>query len=210
MNPITSVIPEHRARSERPAGAAAIIASAGGIPALIALLQSLQSAFPLPIVVVQHLPRFESRLDAVLSRHSALHVSWAAEGARPQAGGVYLAPPRMRLAVTAAGFALSPLSQSASSWLGCGDHLIESLVALYGSRTIGVVLSGALPAGIAGLRTISACGGYIMAQDRSSSGWFDMPAAAIDFGKADIVLPPQRLAMALNIIAGSWREEATP
>jgi len=123
---------------------------------------------------------------------------------QPLGGCVYLVPPGMRLAVTALGFELSPLAPGSASWLGCGDHLINSLVALYGSRSVGVVLSGMLPAGVGGLRAIKACGGFAMAQDRISSDHFDMPAAAIDFGKAEIVMPPERLAFALTIIAEAW------
>jgi len=107
----------------------------------------------------------------------------------------------MRLAVTAAGFQLSPLAAGSFSWLAPGDHLIHSVVALYGARSIGIALSGAMPAGVNGLRAIKACGGFAMAQDRVSSGWFEMPSAAIDFAKAEIVLPPERLASVLNIIA---------
>ena len=71
----------------------------------------------------------------------------------------------------------------------------------------GIVLSGMLPAGVGGLRAIKARGGFTMAQDRVSSGSFEMPAAAIDLGKAEIVLPPERLALVLTIIAEWWRSE---
>lgn len=109
--------------------------------------------------------------------------------------------------MTASGFELSPLPPRASSWLDCGDRLIDSLLALYGSRNIGIVLSGMLPAGVSGLRAINANGGFIMAQNEISSGCFEMPAAAIDLGKAEIVLPPERLALVLTIIAEWWRED---
>lgn len=207
MSQVVSVTSEIPRRSGRPAGVVAIIASAGGIAALISLLRDLPDTFPLPILVAQHLPPRASQLDAVLSWRSHLNVSWAAEGGKPSAGCVHLIPPGMRLAVTVSGFELLPLPAPASSWLGCGDHLINSVVALYGSRSIGIVLSGMLSAGVSGLRAVKACGGFTMAQDRMSSGFFDMPAAAIDFGKADIVLPPERIALAMNIIAESWRRE---
>jgi two-component system, chemotaxis family, protein-glutamate methylesterase/glutaminase len=204
MNPIASVTAKNPQSSGWPAGAVAIIASAGGIPALVSLLSALPETFPLPIFVAQHLPRYGSILDAVLSWRSRLNVSWAVRAGQPLGGCVYLVPPGMRLAVTALGFELSPLAPGSASWLGCGDHLINSLVALYGSRSVGVVLSGMLPAGVGGLRAIKACGGFAMAQDRISSDHFDMPAAAIDFGKAEIVMPPERLAFALTIIAEAW------
>ncbi|HEU5096818.1 MAG TPA: chemotaxis protein CheB [Reyranella sp.] len=201
---------EHLNCSGPPGGAVAIIASAGGIPALISLLRSLPKTFPLPIFVAQHLPRQPSKLDAVLSWHSQLNVVWAVEGDQPRKGNIYLVPPGTNLAITDAGFEISPLAPGSSSWLGCGDHLIDSLVARYGASTIGIVLSGALPAGVKGLRAIKACGGYTMAQDRQSSTSFEMPAAAIDFAKAEIVMPPDRMALALSIIAEPWQEQQHP
>jgi two-component system chemotaxis response regulator CheB len=205
MNSIVSVTPKHAQRSTPPLGAVAIIASAGGIRALISLLRFLPNDFPLPILVAQHLPlSVNSILPTVLSRHSFLNVSWAAEGGQALGGRAYLAPPGMSLAVTASGFELSPLAPRSSSWLGSGDHLMKSLVTAYGSRSIGIVLSGMLPAGVDGMRAIKACGGFTMAQDRISSECFDMPAAAIDFGKAEFVMSPQHMASALSIIAEGW------
>jgi two-component system chemotaxis response regulator CheB len=198
---------EVRRRSRPARGVVAIIASSGGIPALIALLRAVAHPFPLPILIVQHLARGDSRLDAILTWHSRQTVDWAAQGQQPQPDRIYLTPPGMRLAVTAAGFELSPLAPRSSSWLGCGDHLIESLVALYGAHTIGIVLSGALPAAVNGLRAIKARGGFTMAQDRGSSGCFDMPAAAIDFAKAELVMPPDRIARVLDIIVELWRSD---
>jgi chemotaxis response regulator CheB len=187
-------------------GAVAIVASAGGIGALVDFVHQLRPAFPLPIFVAQHLPRAPSCLDAVLARHSPLRVAWAAEGDCPDSGGIYLVPPGMSMRVLASGLELSALAPPSSSWLASGDRLIESMVGVHGSRSIGIVLSGMLPAAVSGLRTIRAAGGFTLAQSRLSSGYFDMPAAAIDFGKADIILPPARMTLALGIIADSWRD----
>jgi two-component system chemotaxis response regulator CheB len=204
MNPIACLTPQRSQSSAPLAGAVAIAASAGGIPALITLLGSLPNTFPLPIFIAQHLPRGASVLDQLLSRYSALDVSWAVQAGQPVPGHVYLVPPGTCLAVTAQGFELLPLGPKASSWLICADRLIDSMTDLYGAHCIGIVLSGALSVGVKGLRAITARGGFVMAQDRASSGCFDMPAAAIDFGKADIVMPPERLAFVLNLIAQSW------
>src|SRR5690242_16657271 len=84
-------------------GVVAIAAWAGGISALIALLRQLTAAFPLPIVVAQHLSRRASNLDWVLSCNCRLKVSWATNGERPNAGQVYLVPPGMLVEMTATG-----------------------------------------------------------------------------------------------------------
>lgn len=158
----------HR-RSSLPDGAVVVVASAGGIPALISLLGSLPDTFPLPIFVAQHLARCPSALDQILGWHCALSVSWATQGVQPRQGRVDLVPPGMQLSVTAAGFQVSQLAPLSSSWLPSGDHLINSVAALYGARSIGIALSGAMPAGVNGLRAVKACGGFAMARDRTSS-----------------------------------------
>jgi two-component system chemotaxis response regulator CheB len=71
---------------------------------------------------------------------------------------------------------------------------------VYGGRAISVVLSGFLSDGAKGTAAIRASGGLTMAQDQTSSEFFDMPSAAIDFGKAEIVLPPRRMALALSLL----------
>jgi two-component system chemotaxis response regulator CheB len=119
---------------------------------------------------------------------------------------VYLVPPGMRLGVTAAGFAVSELAPHSASWLASADDLIDSVANVYGARSIGVVLSGTMPAGLNGLRAIKKCGGFAIAQNGASSECFEMPAAAIDFAKADIVMPPERMASVLQIIAQGWRD----
>lgn len=62
-------------RSDPRTGAVAIVASAGGIPALISLLHALPDTFPLPILVAQHLAPLTSGLDRILSWNSLLNVS---------------------------------------------------------------------------------------------------------------------------------------
>jgi chemotaxis response regulator CheB len=63
-----------------------------------------------------------------------------------------------------------------------------------------------MQAGIEGLRAVKACGGFATAQDRTSSEWFEMLSAAIDLAKAEIVMPPRRMASMLNIIAEWWQD----
>ena len=133
-------------------------------------------------------------------------MAWARDAAQPRQGHVHLVPPGTRLSVTAEGFQVSQLAPSSLSWLASGDDLISSLAMLYGPRSIAIVLSGATAAGVNGLRAVKACGGFAIAQDRVSSQHFEMPSAAIDWGKAEIVMPPQRIASALKIIAQLWDE----
>jgi chemotaxis response regulator CheB len=82
--------------------------------------------------------------------------------------------------------------------------MIQSLVSTFGQKTVAIVLSGMLPAGVDGVRSVRAAGGITMAQDRSSASDFEMPSAAIDYGKAEIVAPPWRMAEMLRLIAEDW------
>jgi len=186
-------------------GAVVIVASAGGIKALKALLSALPRTFSLPIFVAQHLaPTAPSLLPTILQWRSSLTVAWATDGTYPHQGWVYVAPPGTCLRFAAEGFSITRLDKSSSSWLRSADDLIISVVQHYGARTIAVVLSGSMAAGVAGLRMVKASGGITMAQNQISSSHFDMPRAAIDFAKADFVTSPSRMATVLAVAAEQW------
>jgi two-component system, chemotaxis family, protein-glutamate methylesterase/glutaminase len=188
--------------------AIAIIGSAGGIPAMIDLLAVLPADFPIPIILAQHLAReAPSILPDILSYRSRLRAKWAEPGEVPMPGVVYVVPAGRQLKVTAAGFASAALSACPRDWVNVPDLLLRSMAEFYGAGAIGIALSGMLPVGIAGFRAIYDGGGITMAQSERSSRFFDMPCAAIDLGRIDIVLSPARIAEALIALA-SERETA--
>jgi two-component system chemotaxis response regulator CheB len=200
-----SVAPSNRLASQRSyCGAIGIVASAGGIPALIDLLGGLNRRFPLPIFVAQHLPRTFSNLDTILSSRCSLQVRWAKSDNSEELSGVTLAVPGTGIRLTPTGIRIDRLALPPSSWLPSGDRMIQSLVSTFGQKTVAIVLSGMLPAGVDGVRSVRAAGGITMAQDRSSASDFEMPSAAIDYGKAEIVAPPWRMAEMLRLIAEDW------
>jgi len=67
-----------------------------------------------------------------------------------------------------------------------------------------MVLSGSMAAGIEGFRQVNIVGGVTMAQSQSTSEMFEMPSAAIDFGKAEIVASPKMMAAIIEVIAAQW------
>ena len=186
-------------------GAVAIVSSAGGIGPLIEVLSSLPEHFPLPIFVAQHLARnAASVLPSILSWHAGRrNIRWASSGDIPRHETVYVVPPGSSLAVRPNGFLISALGSNPTRWLRSPDVLLQSLVDLYGAGTVAITLSGMMPAGVNGLRAVRAAGGITMAQSQATSMHFDMPRAATDFGKADAVFPPKRMAQALAVIAKS-------
>ncbi|MCA1453087.1 chemotaxis protein CheB [Bradyrhizobium sp. BRP22] len=184
--------------------AVGVIASAGGIRATIELLSSLAATFYPPIIVAQHLPRTASSLDQVLGWHTKRKVCWAEEGERPVFGQVYLCRPGVSVQLTHEGFRLRPLAGNPSSWLQLPDDLLRSMSETYGNRLAAIVLSGALPTGLRGLKQVRASGGILMAQSRTSSRDFAMPCAAIEIGKVEIFTSPSRMAGMLEIISEQW------
>jgi two-component system chemotaxis response regulator CheB len=181
--------------------AVAIVASAGGIEALFQLLSALPRDFEPPIIVAQHLARnAASMLADVLRWRAGVHACWAEEGRRPRRRTVHIVPPGTSMAVTPQGFSLTKLAPVSASWLTAPDRLLTSLASTYRSGAVAVFLSGMLPVGLEGLKSIRSAGGTVMAQNESSSSFFDMPAAAADFGKAEIRMAPHQLADALEIL----------
>lgn len=182
-----------------------MIASAGGIPALIEIISALRPDFPIPLFIAQHLPRVPLPLDKTLACYTSLPVRWAEAGPLTSLKGIYLAPPGTGILLTLTGIEIDELPAPSASWLASGDQMIRSIFARFGSRTAAIVLSGMLPAGIEGIRVVRQGGGVTMAQDRNSRR-FEMPSAAIDFGKAEIICAPAGIARVLNMLPDLWEE----
>ncbi len=178
---------------------AVIAASAGGMAALFELLAELPSSFPLPIVVVlHHSPEFPSMLPSVLGRRTELRVKWAEHGEKPLPGVVYVAPARCQLTIAAdRAMALHP---GRARFRPHADPLFESAARVFGAGTIGIVLSGVLDDGTRGAAAVRAAGGVAMAQCETSSEFFDMPASARDFGRAELIANPLRMATYLMLM----------
>ncbi len=177
-------------------------ASAGGILALGQILGALPPSFPLPILVVLHLSRtLPSRLPAVLGYRTRLSVAWAEDGEIARPGHVHVAPRDRHLTVDLEGRLRLCSSPPLRWWRPAVDKLFASAAASFGPRAVAVVLSGVLTDGAAGIAAVCAAGGITMAQDEASAGHFDMPAAAIDLGRADIVFSPRKIAEALQVLA---------
>ena len=79
------------------------------------------------------------------------------------------------------------------------DALFESLATHLADRAVTIVLSGVLGDGAAGTLAVRMAGGLTMAQNEATSDFFEMPSAAIDYGKAELIFDPTGLARAVNI-----------
>jgi two-component system chemotaxis response regulator CheB len=162
--------------------------SAGGIEALSALVAALPEDLAACVCVVQHLSSsHESFLPRILGQAGTLPVTFATAGAPLTAGRIYVAPPDRHLVVDGRQLQVV-MGPRENNFRPAVDPLFRSAALAHGERVIGVVLSGALDCGTAGLLAIKRCGGVALVQDPDEALVADMPRNAIDNVPVDAVL----------------------
>jgi two-component system chemotaxis response regulator CheB len=173
--------------------AVVIGSSTGGPNALTAILESLPGDFPVPVLIVQHLPEnFTTFLAKRLDTVSALHVREATHRTLVKPGFVWIAPGNLHIEtrMTSRGIELAttdgPLVNSCKP---AADVLFRSAAGCYGSSVLAVVLTGMGQDGLEGCRAISAAGGQVVVQDRATSVVWGMPGQVAGAGLAESVLP---------------------
>jgi two-component system chemotaxis response regulator CheB len=181
--------------STRPVRVIAIGASTGGPPALEAVLASLPASFPIPILVVQHMPPgFIGGLVRWLDSRVELPVGLAHAG-EPLAPGAHFADDGAHLVLEPdgrIGRAIEPDARHRPSV----DELLASVARVAGPEGAAVVLTGMGRDGAQGVASMCAAGGLVIAQDEASSAVFGMPRGAVDAG-AQRVMALERIGPAL-------------
>ena len=177
----------------------AIAASAGGIEALSTILSQLPADFPIAIAVVQHIPAHRQNLIAtILNRRTALLVKEAEEGEPLNPGTVYIAVPNFHLRVELDKTIGFSQSEKIHFLRPAAEILFSTVAEVYKERAIAVVLTGGDSDGAKGVKILNQAGSKVIAQDRATSAVFGMPAAAIETGCVDWVLPLTQIATALK------------
>lgn len=175
----------------------AVGASAGGPSALSTLLAGLPMGLPVPVVIVQHMPgEFVTGLARWLKKVTPLPVDIAQHNRVLRPGIVYLSPGDSHLAVNRQGALLvaNLLPEPGGyRYQPAVDVLFESVAAACGAAAVGIILTGMGDDGAAGLLAMRQAGAHTFAQDQASCTVFGMPAAAIERGAVEQVLPLERL-----------------
>jgi two-component system, chemotaxis family, protein-glutamate methylesterase/glutaminase len=171
----------------------AIGGSSGATVALKQLLGGLAPDLPAAIFVVLHVPSHGiGILSTVAASAGKLPVREAEDGLPIENGYIYLAPPDRHLLLTKNRMVLGrgPRENMVRPAI---DPLFRSAALHYGPRVIGVVLSGLLSDGAAGLNAIKRCGGVALVQDPSDALAGEMPKRALDATTTDLCVPGARL-----------------
>jgi len=183
-------------------GGTAVVAigtSTGGPKALQDMLPMLPKEFPVPILIVQHMPAaFTKPFSERLNETCRLEVVEASEGEPLRPGKAYLAPGGLHMKLKRIG----PieigvkLDHEPSDYIHrpSVDVMMNSVAEFYPGRCIGVIMTGMGADGKEGMTKIKATGGKTLAQDEDSCIVYGMPKAVVDAGLADRVVSLERLA----------------
>ena len=169
-------------------------ASAGGVSVLLELVRALPADFPAAVFIVQHIPGYAvSYLAELLDKASPLPARHPAPGEVVRPGTIYVAPPDHHLLVEG-NHVLATRGPKENRFRPSVDALFRSAAYTYGSRVIGVVLTGYLDDGTSGLWTVQRLGGLTVVQDPQEAYVPDMPNNALKYVKPDYVVPQPELA----------------
>ena len=174
-------------------------ASAGGMEALKNLLPVFPPAFPVPIVIVQHISSLSNGfMIQYLNSISSVRVKEAEEKESLCAGTVYFAPPNYHLLIEDDQTLSLTVEKKVNYARPSIDVLFESAAYTYGNALIGVVLTGANNDGAKGLATIKKAGGYTIVQSPETAYSDSMPRSAIGAATPDMIIPIEEIAIVLR------------
>lgn len=184
-------------------------ASAGGVEALSKLIKELPSDLPAALFVVLHIPaKGPSVLPQILNRAGKLKAAHFRDGEEIKYGNIYVAPPGQHLLVKRGHISLAPGAKE-NGHRPAVDPLFRTAARAYGRRVVGVVLSGGLDDGTAGLMAVKKQGGVAVVQNPEDALFAGMPSSAIENVAVDYILPLSEIAPILIKLAYHPVEEDT-
>ncbi len=196
IRPAAPKVPPRRVPTRPLVGKKEVVAigvSTGGPKALAEVIPRLPANFPVPILIVQHMPPiFTAQLAQRLDQLSALKVVEAGEGNPLAPGKVFIAPGDFHMEVKVRGGAKVIHLHKGPPENSCRpavDVLFRSVAQVFGGKSVGVILTGMGHDGLAGAKLMKEQGALIIAQDEATSVVYGMPRAVVEAGLADYVLP---------------------
>ena len=187
----------------------AIGSSTGGPDALTSLLPQLPASFPVPVVIVQHMPPVFTRMFAQrLDGKCALQVKEAEDGDLVRPGRVLIAPGDRHMELARVGASVVARLTSAPPENFCRpavDVLFRSAAHLHGASVLSVVLTGMGADGARGAEVLRRAGAEVVVQDEASSVVWGMPGAVVSAGLAHRVLPLSAVAQDVCAVVARGR-----
>ncbi len=182
----------------------AIGSSTGGPNALQELLTEIPADFPVPILVVQHMPPvFTKHLADRLNQLSHVSVREAEHGDVIGPGGVWIAPGDSHMTVQKVDKTLKIKLDQGPPENSCRpavDVLFRSCSKVFGQNTLSIVLTGMGRDGLRGAEAVRIAGGKVLAQDEASSVVWGMPRAVAESGLANAIIPPNQMRQHISQI----------
>jgi two-component system, chemotaxis family, protein-glutamate methylesterase/glutaminase len=209
--PVTTIRPAPTAagsRSRQPVDVVALGLSTGGPNALAALLSRFSTQFPIPILIVQHMPPIFTRLLAErLATQTQLPVAEATAGEILRPGHIRIAPGGSHLIVERQANQVRLQLTQAEPENSCRpavDVLLRSVAEVYRATALAVIMTGMGQDGLRGCEAIRKHGGQILVQDEASSVVWGMPGFVVKNGLADaqIALPHLAREILLRVQSG--------
>ena len=182
---------------DKPRAIVGIGASAGGLNALRRVVAQLPSDFPAAVVVVSHFPEYGfSALPGILQRSGSLPASHVERNETLSGGRIFVAPPGRHTYVTDGRLQLN-VGPHENGQRPSIDVLFRSVALSYRQHAVGVILSGMLDDGAAGLRSIVRAGGRAVVQSPGDAEFPDMPRAALASNPEALVCTAEQIGQHL-------------
>ena len=188
--------------------------STGGPQALAKLIPKLGGDFPVPVIILQHMPAaFTKHLSDRLTTECGFSVKEAEHAQSLQAGDFVVAPGGVHLAVKRFASKVVVALNDGPAVNACkpsADVLFKSAASAYAGNVLGVILTGMGSDGTDGSREIKQAGGNVIVQDEESSVVWGMPGSVVRAGQADKVVPIDALASEILNRVWKYRRKTPP
>ena len=171
----------------------AIGASAGALSAFERFFSTVPDKIPAAVVIIQHLdPKHDSILNELVGKFTVIKTEKITSDTIIKPNKVFVIPNNKDITLKGGKFILHDRDKKSGNHFPI-DRFFSSLKKEYGSRAIGVILSGAGSDGSTGITEIKEGGGFTVVQEPSTAEYNGMPGSAIDTGMADFIAPPEKM-----------------